>query len=87
MLGRRISMMAIAAAVGLSAFAPGLAQPAPIVTANTPARRKKGLFNRKAAPTIYLAGSYQRKDRMNTAAQHKRASKKARNVAKHRRHA
>jgi hypothetical protein len=35
----------------------------------------------------WIAPSYPRKDRMRTAAQHKRASKKARNVAKHRRHA
>ena len=85
MLGRRISLAAVAAAMSLGALAPGFTQPAPIVTANTPARRKKGLFNRKAAPTIYLAGSYPRKDRMHTAAQHKRASKKAAGIAQHRR--
>lgn len=84
MLGRRISLMAIAAAVGLSAFAPGFTQPAPIVTATIPAKRKKGLFNRAAAPMFARSWGYPRKDRMNTAAQHKRASKKARGIAKHR---
>ncbi|MGZ3184388.1 MAG: hypothetical protein ACXU8N_18280 [Telluria sp.] len=88
MLGRRFNTMAMAAALmGLGAIAPGFAQPAPIVTENIPAKRKKGLFNRAAAPVFVRTYGYPRKDRMNTAAQHKRASKKAHGVAKHRRHA
>lgn len=86
MLGRRISLVAVATMLAAAGAAPlGFTQPAPIVTANVPARRKKGLFNRKSPLTIYLPSRYPRKDRMNTAAQHKRASKKARNVAKQRR--
>lgn len=87
MFGRRTSLFAIAAAIGLGAMAPGFVQPAPIVTASIPAKRKKGLFNGKAKPVAQFTFGYPRKDRMNSAAQVKRASKKARGVAKHRRHA
>lgn len=51
--------------------------------------RNSGLSRAFAAPygrrsQAWIAPSYPRKDRMNTAAQHKRASKKRRGIAKHR---
>jgi hypothetical protein len=55
-----------------------------VVTRAGLARAFSAPYGRRIA---WIAPSYPRKDRMRTAAQHKRASKKARNVAKHRRHA
>lgn len=79
MLGRRIGLMAVVAAMGLGAVAPGFSQPAPTVTAS---KRKKGLFNGKVAPSTRYSFGYLSKQRT-TMAQQKRASRKARNVAKH----
>lgn len=83
---RRLGTIALAAMMGLGTLAPGFSQPAPTVTANVPAKRKKGLFNRMASPSTAYPHSYKSKECV-TMAQQKRASVKARNVAKHRRHA
>lgn len=53
-----------------------------VVTRASLSRAFSAPYGRRAA---WIAPSYPRKDRMNTAAQHKRASKKARGIAQHRR--
>lgn len=85
---RRLSTsLAAAALLALGATAPALAQPAPLVTANAPRKAKRGLFNGAVIPGSGSPRLYGRRGAGITMAQQKRAARKARNVAKHRRHA
>jgi hypothetical protein len=85
MFGRTRGMAAVLAASLMGAVSAGaMSQPAPMVTANAPRRAKKGLFGGvQLAPRTRwgYAGPG------TTAAQIKRASKKARNVTRHKKHA
>ncbi len=83
-LGRRTTL-AIAAMIGLGAStAGGFTQPAPQVTINVPRAAKKGLFGGHYSRN---AMTYGRRGAGITMAQQKRTSKKARNVARHKKHA
>jgi hypothetical protein len=78
-------MSAVLVASLMGAMSAGaMTQPAPQVTVNAPKRAKKGLFGgiQLAPRTSWSYGGPG-----TTAAQIKRASKKARNVARHKKHA
>lgn len=84
MLGRRGMGAVLAAALmgGLSAVG-GMAgmQAAPMVTANAPRRAKKGLFGGSYSRNVM---TYGHRGAGITMAQQKRASRKAKNVKRHR---
>lgn len=85
MFGRRGGMsLALAAALMGTISAGAMSQPAPMVTAVAPKRARKGLFGgvRMVPQTRWTYGGPG-----TTAAQIKRASKKSRNVRRHKRHA
>lgn len=80
MFRRPASLLAVAAALGALSLAPGMSQPAPIVTMNSPRQAKRGLFG-----GVGLAPSTQwgYGGPGTTMAQQKRAAKKRRNVKRH----
>lgn len=81
MLGRRSGIAAVFAAAMMGAFAAGgMTQPAPMVTMNAPRRAKKGLFGGSYSHNVM---TYGHRGAGITMAQQKRASKKARNVKRH----
>lgn len=72
----------LAAAVALASLTvTGTAQPAPVVQVNAPRKAKRGLFGGYYASNPGLHGT---KGAGITIAQQKRASRKRRNVARHR---
>ena len=72
----------LAAAVALASFTVGgMAQPAPVVQVNAPRKPKRGLFGGYYASNPGLYGT---KGAGISMAQQKRASRKRRNVARHR---
>lgn len=79
MFKNRALIGAIAAALSMSA-AVGMARPAPMVTINAPRRSRQGLFG---GYQMSVARLYGRKGAHITMAQQQRASKKARNVKRH----
>jgi hypothetical protein len=72
--------MVTALAVGMSS-AGGFAQPAPVVQINAPRRAKKALFGGRYS---YNPMTYGRRGAGITMAQQKRASRKVKNVKRHR---
>lgn len=79
---RKSVALAVAMVLGTGA-ASGFAQPAPVVTINAPRKAKRGLFGglQFVAPM-----TYGHKGAGITMAQQQRASKRARNVKRHRAH-
>lgn len=81
MFSRRPGIFAIAAAMMMGAMGTaGMVQPAPMVTMNAPRRAKKGLFGGSYSHNVM---TYGHRGAGITMAQQKRASKKARNVKRH----
>jgi hypothetical protein len=78
----RRSALALAAAIGIGALVPGMSQPTPMVTINAPRRAKRGLFGGiQLAPQT----NWTYRGPGTTMAQQQRASRKARNVKRHKR--
>lgn len=83
MLGSLRGRLAMVAALGLAVgSAGGFTQPAPTVQLNAPRRAKKGLFGGTAFDLPPM--TYGHRGAGITMAQQKRASRKAKNVKRHR---
>lgn len=82
MLGSLRGRLAMVAALGLAAgSAGGFTQPAPVVQIHAPRHAKKGLFG---GAYSHNPMTYGRRGAGITMAQQKRASRKAKNVKRHR---